>query len=60
MSAYSFLLMGIVTYMETLFAAVDRRCPINQFLNPTDPRASAIVMAGTSLHTGTLYIAMGQ
>ena len=52
--------MGIVTYIKTSLAAVDRRCPTNQFLNPTDPRASAIVLAGTSLHKGTLYIAMGQ
>ncbi len=51
--------MCIGTYMRT-FAAVVRKCPTTPFLNPMDHRARALVMAGTSLHTGALYIVMGQ
>ena len=51
--------MCIGTYMRT-FAAVVRKCPTTQFLNPMDHRARALVMAGTSLHMGALHIGMGQ
>jgi hypothetical protein len=53
--------MCIGTYMRTSFVVVARKCPTTQFLNPMDHhRARALVMAGTSLHTGALYIGMGQ
>jgi hypothetical protein len=51
--------MGIETYMRTSFA-VARKCPTTHFLNPMDHRTDALVMAGTSLHMGALYIGMRQ
>ena len=41
------------------FAAVSHKCPTPRSLNPLDHLARAIVMAGTSLLMGTLYIGMG-
>jgi hypothetical protein len=55
MSSYSFS-MGFGAYT---FATVFRKCPTPRFLNPLDRLARALVMAGTSLHTGALYIGMG-
>ena len=52
--------MGIGTYMRTSFTPVVRICPTTHFLNPMDHRADALVMAGTSLHTGALHIGMVQ
>jgi hypothetical protein len=59
MSATPFLQMCIGTYIRSSFAAVARKCPTTQFLNPMDHRARALVMAGTSLHTGARHIGMG-
>ncbi len=60
MSAYSFPTDCFWNSHKIFIRFSIPQCPTPHFLNPLDHRARALVMAGTSLHMGALYIGMDQ